>query len=167
MEYLVNVMWPLVPFTKDNGATVLWPQSNHEQDLPFMPPEKAIPAEMGLGSALLFLGSTLHAGGANRTKLPRRGIIVSYCLGWLRPFEAQTLIYPPDVARDFDPELAALLGYSIHRPNLGNYEGQDPRVLLKRTRADYLQAQDALRPDQAQFVAEVRKRREQLALSDG
>lgn len=155
MEYLVNVMWPLVPFTDRNGATVVWPGSHREQDMPMMPPEQAVAAVMDAGSALLFMGSTLHAGGANRTNLPRRGIIVSYCLGWLRPFEAQTLIYPPDVACSFPAELATLLGYGIHRPNLGNYEGQPPSVLFDRDRPQYLQAQDALRPDQAEFVAQV------------
>ena len=161
MEYLVNVMWPLVPFTGDNGATVVWPGSHQQQDMPMMPPDKAIPAAMNPRAALVFLGSTLHAGGANRTALPRRGIIVSYCLGWLRPFEAQTLIYPPAVARRFPAELAALIGYSIHRPNLGNYEGQSPSVLLKGNPEDYLRAEDALRPDQAEFVAEVRRARTQ------
>lgn len=155
MEYLVNVMWPLVPFTDRNGATVVWPRSHREQDMPMMPPDQAIAAAMEAGSALLFLGSTLHAGGANVTNLPRRGIIVSYCLGWLRPFEAQTLIYPPHIARNFHAELAALLGYGIHRPNLGNYEGQPPSVLFDEHRAEHLQAQDALTPHQAEFVAQV------------
>jgi ectoine hydroxylase-related dioxygenase (phytanoyl-CoA dioxygenase family) len=28
IEYLVNVMWPLTPFTTENGATCLWPDSH-------------------------------------------------------------------------------------------------------------------------------------------
>jgi ectoine hydroxylase-related dioxygenase (phytanoyl-CoA dioxygenase family) len=163
IEYLVNVMWPLVPFTPENGATVVWPGSHREQDLPMMPPEQSIAAAMNTGSALVFLGSTLHAGGANRSDRPRRGIIVSYCLGWLRPFEAQALIYPPAIARTFPRELTALLGYSIHRPNLGNYEGQSPAVLLDGPQDDYLQARDALRPDQAEFVADVMMARARIS----
>jgi len=160
IEYLVNVMWPLTAFTRDNGATVVWPGSHREQDLPMMPPDQAIATAMNTGSALVFLGSTLHAGGANRTDLPRRGIIVSYCLGWLRPFEAQTLIYPPAIAKEFPRELTELLGYGIHRPNLGNYEGQSPSVLLDGgEEPDVLQAQDALTPDQAEFVAQVMRLR--------
>ena len=155
MEYLVNVMWPLVPFTQQNGATVVWPRSHLKQDALFLPPTESIAAEMEPGSALLFLGSTLHAGGANKTQLPRRGLIVSYCLGWLRQFEAQLLIYPPSVAKNFSPELAALIGYAIHRPNLGNYEGQCPSVLLRDGPLDHLQAQDALRPEQEAFIASL------------
>jgi hypothetical protein len=88
----------------------------------------------------------------------RRGIIISYCLGWLRSFENQYLVYPPEVARHFDPQLAALVGYAQHRPNLGNVEGQCPSLLLHGSPADLLAATDALRPDQAEalecYVAE-------------
>ena len=28
VEYLLNVMWPLTPFHRDNGATLLWPDSH-------------------------------------------------------------------------------------------------------------------------------------------
>ena len=105
------------------------------------------------GDALLFLGSTLHGGGRNATALPRRGIIMSYCLGWLKPFELQWLVYPPAIARRFSPELAALVGYAQHRPNLGNVEGQCPSILLRGTIADQIPAIDALRPDQEEAVA--------------
>src|SRR3546814_5715789 len=30
LEYLVNVMWPLDPFTRENGGTRLWPGSSEE-----------------------------------------------------------------------------------------------------------------------------------------
>lgn len=101
------------------------------------------------GDALLWLGSTLHGGGANVTEGVRRGVIVSYCLGWLRTFENQYLVYPPEIARGFDPELAALVGYAQHLPNLGNVEGQCPSILLRDGNLDGLPAIDALRPEQA------------------
>ena len=78
----------------------------------------------------------------------RRGIIISYCLGWLKPYENQWLTYPPEVASAFNPELAALVGYQQHRPNLGNYDGQCPSILLGGDPPDHLAAIDALRPDQ-------------------
>ncbi|MBX3563601.1 MAG: phytanoyl-CoA dioxygenase family protein [Sphingomonas sp.] len=148
IEYLVNVIWPLTRFTEANGATVIWPGSHRRQAEASLPLEDAVAAEMQPGDALLFLGSTLHGGGANRTRLVRRGIIISYSLGWLKPFENPWLAYPPEVARDFDPELAALAGYAIHRPNLGNFEGQSPAVLLGDDLPAHLAAVDALRSDQ-------------------
>ena len=147
IEYLVNVMWPLTPFTADNGGTLIWPGSHRDQ---MAGPDSGVPvaAEMSPGSALLFLGSTLHGGGGNRRASPRRGLIVSYSLGWLKPFENQWLVYPPAIARRFEPDLAALVGYSQHRPNLGNYEGQCPSVLLRDAVPEHLAATDALRPGQ-------------------
>ncbi|HEU4961972.1 MAG TPA: phytanoyl-CoA dioxygenase family protein [Sphingomonas sp.] len=154
LEYLVNVMWPLTSFTATNGATRIWPGSHRTADA-MLPEEQAVAVEAEPGSAILFLGSTLHGGGENLALQPRRGIIVSYCLGWLKPFENQWLVYPPHVARHFDPELAALVGYAQHRPNLGNYEGQCPSILLREEIPDHLAATDALRPDQAEAIAAV------------
>lgn len=151
-------MWPFTPYRFENGATVIWPNSHGARALDPDPPEGAFAAELEPGSALLFLGSTLHGAGGNATAKVRRGAIVSYCLGWLKPYENQWLAYPPTVARHFAPELAALVGYQQHRPNLGNYEGQCPSVLLHRDRPDRLAAIDSLRPDQEALVAEfVRK----------
>jgi len=165
MEYLVNVMWPLTPFRAENGATRIYPRScNGSEGQGRAPLEPAVAVEMEVGDALLFLGSTLHGGGANVTDAPRGGTIVSYCLGWLKPFENQWLVYPPDVARTFPPELAALVGYRQHRPNLGNYEGQCPSVLLGDQPApDALGAIDNLRPEQQTAVAAWRAAQEAAA----
>lgn len=110
-------------------------------------------AEAEPGDAIVFLGSTLHGAGANRTALTRSGIIVSYCLGWLKPYENQWLVYPPDIAKNFPPALAALAGYAQHRPNLGNFEGQCPSILFGGYPAEPLAAVDALRPDQSALLA--------------
>ncbi len=153
-EYLVNVMWPLVPYSAQNGATLVWPGSHtsfNDEDIDL---EAAVPAEMVPGDALIFLGSTLHGAGANHTNAPRTGVIISYCLGWLKPYENQWLAYPPEVASEFSPELAALVGYRQHRPNLGNYEGQCPSVLLKGETDEHLGAIDELLPEQAEQLAE-------------
>ena len=160
VEYLVNVMWPFTRYTQENGATVVWPASHGPRALDPDPPAGAVAASLEPGSALLFLGSTLHGAGGNSTGEVRRGAIVSYCLGWLKPYENQWLAYPPAVARGFSPELAALVGYVQHRPNLGNYEGQCPSILLKDRVPDRIGAIDALRPDQDQLVAEFVKDQE-------
>ena len=154
IEYLVNVMWPFTRYTAENGATIVWPDSHGQQALDPEAPPGAFAAELEPGSALLFLGSTLHGAGGNASGDIRRGAIVSYCLGWLKPYENQWLAYPPEVARRFSPELAALVGYAQHRPNLGNYEGQCPSVLLQSDVPQRFAAVDALRPDQEVLVAD-------------
>lgn len=153
VEYLVNVMWPLTPFTGENGATIIWPRSHGAEALVEEPREAPIAAEAEPGDAIVFLGSALHGAGTNRSRAVRRGIIVSYCLGWLKPYENPWLAYPPEIARDFAPALAALAGYAQHRPNLGNFEGQCPSVLFGGYPAEPLAAIDALRPDQEALLA--------------
>lgn len=154
VEYLVNVMWPFTGYTRENGATVVYPGSHGARALDPEAPSAGIPIELEPGSALLFLGSTLHGAGGNATQAVRRGAIVSYCLGWLKPYENQWLAYPPEIARGFAPELAALVGYRQHRPNLGNYEAQCPSVLLGQALPQRLGGIDALREDQSALVAE-------------
>jgi ectoine hydroxylase-related dioxygenase (phytanoyl-CoA dioxygenase family) len=147
-EYLVNVMWPLSPFTAANGATRIFPGTHRQVPESLYDLGEPVIAECPPGSAICFLGSTLHAAGPNITSHARRGVVIGYSLGWLKPYENLWLAYPPHVARDFPPELAALAGYVQHRPNLGNYEGQCPSVLLRDEVPAHLGAIDALRPDQ-------------------
>jgi ectoine hydroxylase-related dioxygenase (phytanoyl-CoA dioxygenase family) len=76
-EYLVNVMWPFTRYTRDNGATVVWPNSHGRRALDPEPPAGEFPVELEPGSALIFLGSTLHGAGGNASGEIRRGAIVS------------------------------------------------------------------------------------------
>lgn len=153
-EYLVNVMWPLTSFTEENGATLIWPGSHGKRALTDAGEGPMIVAEAEPGDAIVFLGSTLHGAGGNRSVGVRRGIIVSYSLGWLKPYENQWLAYPPHVAREFPRELSELVGYAQHRPNLGNFEGQCPSVLFHGDADAAIAAIDALRPGQAVMLAE-------------
>ncbi|MGC2855309.1 phytanoyl-CoA dioxygenase family protein [Novispirillum sp. DQ9] len=130
-EYMVNAMWALDDFTEENGGTRVVPGS-HRGPLDRMPdPATVVNAVMPRGSVVLWRGTTIHGGGANRSAAPRRGIVMSYCLGWLRQSENQYLTASPAVARGFPARLQDLLGYRVHVPNLGHVEGQDPSVLLR------------------------------------
>ena len=151
-EYLLNVIWPLTPFTRENGATQIYPGSHGPHGMAREELGEPIVAECGPGSAICFLGSTAHGAGANQTKHVRRGIVIGYCLGWLKPYENQWLAYPPEVARTFPQELSALAGYRQHRPNLGNFEGQCPSILLGENIPEHVGAIDALRPDQEAMI---------------
>ena len=79
-------------------------------------------------------------------------MIAGYSLGWLKSYENQFLAYPPEIARRFDPALAALVGYRQHRPNLGNFEGRCPSILLLDEVPANVGAVDALRPEQVEAV---------------
>jgi len=152
--WLINVMWPLSSFTKENGSTRLWPGSHRSAVDRNIDPNACVQEELEPGSALVFMGSLTHSAGENRTNAPRTGIIISYCLGWLRQYENQYLAYPPGVARAFPPELQRLIGYQMHRPNLGGHEGQDPIIALDRTHDRPRPFIDALTPDIARQLQE-------------
>lgn len=115
LELQIGVMWALDDFTAENGGTRVVPGSHrfirswHLPDLSNW--ESAV---MPKGSALFYLGSTWHGGGANRSGAPRAGLINTYSLGWLRQETNQYLETPPDVAARFGPRLRALLGYTPH-----------------------------------------------------
>ncbi len=152
MEYMVNVIWPFTRFTEANGATQVWRGSHREQDQAYISDTGRTSAEMEPGSALMFLGSTLHGQGANRTDEVRRGLAIAYSLSWLKAYENQFLAYPPDVARHFSPELADLVGYKQIPPNLNNFEAQSPSVLLRGEVPEHLGAIDAFRPEQVEAI---------------
>jgi ectoine hydroxylase-related dioxygenase (phytanoyl-CoA dioxygenase family) len=143
--WVINAIWAMDDFTEENGATRLWPRSHHESLDRAVDPDASIAAEMPSGSACVFMGALTHGAGANRSNASRTGIIVSYCLGWLKTYENQYLAYPPSVARAFEPGLQQLIGYRVHRPNLGAWNGQDPSVLLAEPK-EYAGHADALPP---------------------
>jgi ectoine hydroxylase-related dioxygenase (phytanoyl-CoA dioxygenase family) len=139
-ELQLATMIALVDFSHDNGATCVIPGS-HRWEPEREPQEEEIAyAEMTAGSAVIYLGSTLHGGGTNTTDQWRRGIHMSYCLGWLRTEENNVLAVPPDIARELSPRACELLGYGIHDAiaDLGGYLGMvdmhNPRDMLKNGR---------------------------------
>ena len=110
-------------------------------------PDQMCQAEMSAGSVLLYTGSVIHSGGENRSDAPRLGLNITYCLGWLRTEENQYLSCPPQVARDLEPELQELLGYTQGNYALGYFsdperphEGSDllppERALGRKPRKD-------------------------------
>lgn len=130
----------LVDFTRENGATYVVPGSHRWQDRARQPlAEEMEYAEMPAGSAVIYLGSTIHGGGTNATRDQwRRGFHLSYVLGWLRTEENNVLAIPPHIARELSPRAQRLLGYGVHDAieDMGGYLGmvdmQDPIELLRQ-----------------------------------
>jgi ectoine hydroxylase-related dioxygenase (phytanoyl-CoA dioxygenase family) len=79
---------------------------------------------MPKGSLLLYLGTTWHGGGANRSNRPRAGLINTYALGWLRQEENMYLQVSREVANKHSELIRRLLGYQKHR-TLGAYQNPD------------------------------------------
>jgi ectoine hydroxylase-related dioxygenase (phytanoyl-CoA dioxygenase family) len=127
----VSAIWALDDFTEDNGATEVIPGSHLWGDeAPDANDDRVRQITMASGSAVVFMGTLLHRGGANRSKSTRLGITPQYCQPWIRQIENMTLAVPPPAASAFSPLVQALLGYSIHPPFIGYVDGRDPRRLL-------------------------------------
>jgi ectoine hydroxylase-related dioxygenase (phytanoyl-CoA dioxygenase family) len=148
-------------FTAANGGTEIIPGSHawgdeHLRSLygsggmePVESPEllaQLKPAEMPAGACVLFLGTLLHRGGANRSAAPRLAFSNQYCEPWARTQENFFLGVPPQQVRGMRPRLQELLGYSIWPPFMGHVTASHP---LKTLEADYLNAVLAQRPGDA------------------
>ena len=117
-------------FTEENGATVVIPKSHEWGDDKSPHGESQIKAVMPAGSAIFFLGTTWHGGGANATDAPRLAMTCQYCEAYMRQQENFLLEISKDRARAMSPELRSLIGYSIHPPFMGMVNGQHPSRIL-------------------------------------
>ena len=126
-----NTMWALTDFTADNGATHIHPGTSPMSDeAALLVP--SVQAEMRRGSVLFYDGKVLHGAGANKSTGTRRGVNITYAVGWVRQEENQFLACSQDVARTLDDELLKLMGYQQGAFALG-YVGdqQDPLSKLR------------------------------------
>jgi ectoine hydroxylase-related dioxygenase (phytanoyl-CoA dioxygenase family) len=155
----VSTIWAIDEFTAENGATEIIPGSHRFGDgevgtvfgdidfetraAPARVPVEAPPPShmtahlqsvtMPAGSVIVFLGTLLHRGGANRSDRSRLAISNQYCEPWARQQENYTLAIPAERVRRLSERMQALLGYSIHPPFMGHVEGVHPRRLLDRS----------------------------------
>lgn len=136
-QVMLAALFALNDFTKDNGATRVAPGShNWDPDREAKETDLAV-AEMPAGSAVFYLGRTIHGGGPNITdNQRRRGMHLSYTLGWLRTEENNYLTTPLEIARKLPLRAQQLLGYSAHDAietgggYLGTVDTRDPIDLI-------------------------------------
>jgi ectoine hydroxylase-related dioxygenase (phytanoyl-CoA dioxygenase family) len=114
-ELQVASVIALEDFRAENGATRVAPGS-HRWPIERRPePDEIAAAEMPPGGAVLYLGSTIHGAGANTTAdRRRRGMHLSYVVGWLRTEENQFLSVPVEVVRELPRRAQELLGWVAH-----------------------------------------------------
>lgn len=134
IEPQLNTIWAMTDFTKENGATQVVPGSIDWDDKHRPSDDEIGYAEMSRGSVLIYTGSVFHGGGENASNTDRIGINITYTLGWLRQEENQYLSCPPEIARDLDPELQKLIGYTMGSYALGYFTpplppGEGPEIV--------------------------------------
>jgi ectoine hydroxylase-related dioxygenase (phytanoyl-CoA dioxygenase family) len=154
----VSTIFAIDPFTTENGATQVVPQSHawsddkfgrllYDVDFTTVPADartpkavgplpaalagKVIDVTMPAGSVIVFLGTLVHRGGANRSGEPRLALSNQYCEPWARQQENFLLSIPREQARTMSPRVRQLLGYSIHPPFMGHVNGLHPQRWLE------------------------------------
>jgi hypothetical protein len=128
----VIVLYALCDFTAENGATRVVPGSHLWPDRRKPEEHEVVAAEMKAGSAIYYLGKTLHGGGPNHTDQMRRALFLGFSLGWLRTKENFFLSTPIDAVREMPPRVQQLLGYETHG-GIGVVDVGCPSVLLAKT----------------------------------
>jgi hypothetical protein len=134
-EGRVQIMCALSDFRADNGGTLVIPGSHLWDDERKPELSEAIPTEMKAGSALIFLGSTFHAGGANKTANEfRTAAGLALDAANMRQEENMYLSMSSDEVATYPEQVQRLLGWSAGTNHMGwvEVDGQmvDPIHLL-------------------------------------
>jgi len=137
-EGRVQVICAVSDFTADNGGTLVIPGSHLWDDGRKPEVSETVPTEMPAGSALIFLGSTFHGGGANRTASEfRTAAGLALDASNVRQEENMYLALSPEVVASYPEPIQRLLGWAAGRNHMGwvEVDGQmvDPIHLLRRS----------------------------------
>ncbi|HKI74896.1 MAG TPA: phytanoyl-CoA dioxygenase family protein [Pseudomonadales bacterium] len=135
-EGRVQIMCAVSDFRADNGGTLVIPGSHLWDDDRKPALSEAVPTVMKAGSALIFLGSTYHAGGANTTTGEyRTAVSLALDASNMRQEENMYLSLPTEVVASYPEQIQKLLGWSAGTNHMGwvEVDGQmiDPLDLLK------------------------------------
>ena len=118
IDLQVSVLTALGDYDAEVGATMVIPRSHR---LPLAQPidsTLAEPVQLEPGSALVYLGTTVHGGGHNATTDRwRKALYTSYLVGWLTPEEAVPMSIPREHAEQLPDRAKELLGFAnIRQP---------------------------------------------------
>jgi len=135
-EGRVQVICAVSDFTAENGGTLVIPGSHLWDDDRQPQMSETVPTAMKAGSALIFLGSTFHAGGANVTASEwRTAAGLALDAANVRQEENMYLALTREVVASYPEEIQRLLGWSAGANHMGwvEVDGQmiDPIHLLR------------------------------------
>lgn len=122
-----NIMWMLVDFREENGATRVVPGSHRKvAPRPWKDKPETVAVTGPAGTAFIFDGRLWHGTGENRTHESRLGILSYYCRPFIRQQENFTMSLAPQVVESCSKELLSLLGFQVWG-TLGMAEGKPNR----------------------------------------
>jgi hypothetical protein len=109
----ISSLVALGDYDDEVGATHVIPRSHLWPLEAPIDPERSQPVELERGDALVYLGSLVHGGGANRTAGRwRKALYLAYLVGWLTPEEAVPLGMDPGYVATLPARARQLLGFA-------------------------------------------------------
>ena len=130
-------------FSAQNGGTEILPGSHLWGDdwSARAAAAKPVTVAMPAGACVVFSGTLVHRGGANRSAAPRLAFSNQYCQPWARQQENFLQGVPVEVARQMPSRLQEMLGYSIYPPFMGQLTASHPAKALEAGFANPVRAQ--------------------------
>ncbi len=108
----LNVIWCLVDFTVENGATLMWPGSHLSGEVP--DPEGDFPnyvhAIASAGTALIWDAALWHATGLNVSGMDRYSLTAFYQRPWIKGKTDSARLLPPEARAAMSDEARRVLG---------------------------------------------------------
>jgi len=117
--FMVNCIWMLTEFTRENGATQLMPFSHHSRRVPRPGVEyrHLVPAEGPPGSIVIFHGAVWHRSGANETRDSQRlGVSSGFHAHWMDPRAGGWYLLTREVRDRMPPEVQQMNRQVVERP---------------------------------------------------
>lgn len=111
---VVNVIWMLVDFTRENGATRVVPGSHRLGEYPREGSWKESEVQQACapaGTALLIDGRIWHGTGANIGGEERLAVLTTFCAPQFRQQENFTLSTDRNLIKELDADILELLGF--------------------------------------------------------
>ena len=127
----LNIVWCLVDFTRENGGTLLWPQSHLSCQVPEpdRAPEGAIQVEAPAGAALIWDAALWHQGGINSSTDPRWTIIGYYQRAWLKGKTDSVRMMPAAAIEKMSAAAKRLVGILPAPPDYSEVKALAPQGL--------------------------------------
>ena len=141
-SYSYSTIVAVDDFTAENGGTEVIPGSHRWSDAQIE--SRLVPMVVPAGTCILFHGTLMHRGGANRSAASRLAFSNQYCEPWARTQENFFLGVPPERAAKMSPRLQVLLGYEVMPPFMGHVTASHPRKVLQPGYVNALIADDQL-----------------------
>ncbi|HUP06248.1 MAG TPA: phytanoyl-CoA dioxygenase family protein [Caldimonas sp.] len=157
-SYSFSTIVAVDDFTAENGGTEVIPGSHrwsdaqieghydghhHDRAMPASLESQLVPMVVPAGTCILFHGTLMHRGGANRSAASRLAFSNQYCEPWARTQENFFLGVPPERAAKMSPRLQVLLGYEVMPPFMGHVTASHPRKVLRPGYVNALIADEA------------------------